>query len=47
MSEKVNGAAWDYGMEGHAYAIVLYTDQVNASSGIFDKMVKSFEVTIK
>jgi hypothetical protein len=44
---KVDGPVWDYGMGGQAYAITLKTpnDQVNATSDIFDHMIKSFEVT--
>jgi hypothetical protein len=40
---------WDYAMEGQAYSIRLRSpkDQMNATSDIFDHMIKSFEVTIK
>ena len=44
VAEKVNGPAWDFGMGGHAYAIVLYTDRADASGEIFDHMIKSFQV---
>ncbi|MDO8873329.1 MAG: hypothetical protein Q7V05_11470 [Methanoregula sp.] len=46
---KVDGPVWDYGMDGQAYAIQLKSskDQMNATSDIFDHMIKSFEVTIK
>jgi len=46
---KVDGPIWDYAMDGQAYAIWLRTpkDQMNATSDIFDHMMKSFEVTIK
>jgi len=46
---KVDGPVWDYAMEGQAYAICLRIpkDQMNATSDIFDHMIKSFEITIK
>ncbi|MHB8163203.1 MAG: hypothetical protein ACYDDV_02520 [Methanoregula sp.] len=46
---KVDGPVWDYAMEGQAYSIRLRSpkDQMNATSDIFDHMIKSFEVTIK
>jgi hypothetical protein len=45
VAHMVNGPVWDYGMGGHEYAIVLYTDQVDASRDVFDHMIKSFQVT--
>ena len=46
---KVDGPVWDYAMGGQAYAIEMFTPsgQVNATSDIFDQMIKSFEITIK
>jgi hypothetical protein len=44
---KVNGPAYDYGVGGQGYIIDLYAspDQVDATSEIFDHMIKSFKVT--
>jgi hypothetical protein len=46
---KVDGPVWDYAKDGQAYAIWMHTPsgQVNATSDIFDHMIKSFEITIK
>jgi hypothetical protein len=42
---KVDGPAWDYGVNGQAYAIEFYAppDKIDATSGIFAHMINSFE----
>jgi len=46
---KVDGPVWDYGIGGQGYSIEFYstTDQINNTSGIFDHMMNSFEITTK
>jgi hypothetical protein len=43
---KVDGPAWDFARGGEAYAIDFHSprDQVNASAGIFSRMINSFEI---
>jgi hypothetical protein len=44
---KVAGPEYDYGVGGQGYIVELYApaDQVDATSEIFDHMIKSFKVT--
>jgi hypothetical protein len=44
---KVDGPVWDYGVGGQGYAIEFFTstDQMNSTSGIFDHMINSFQIT--
>jgi len=44
VGKKVQGPVWDYGMGGHEYAIVMYTDKGNASNELFNRMINSFQV---
>ena len=47
VGKKVDGPVWDFGMGGSCYLIDFYTptNQVNATSDIFNHMIDSFEIT--